>query len=94
MLKKLEYDCTILFVTPYIDPKYLLQYSEYECDDVVYPALEEVPKKFAISKRNEWIVDNSDLLIFFIDHRWGGAYNAYKYALKRGVKLINFATLK
>lgn len=54
---------TITLVTPYIDRKDMEGY-----DTIFYPALENVPKKFAIIYRNKKMVDNSDLIIAFIDH--------------------------
>ena len=34
-------------------------------DSTLYPPLENVPYKFAISKRNEWMINESDLIIAF-----------------------------
>lgn len=52
-------------------------------DETLYPdGLEIVPYRFAISHRNRWMVKNSDVVIFYITHQYGGAYAAYQYANK------------
>ena len=39
----------------------------------MYPLLENVIPRFAISKRNEWMIDKADLIIAFVNHEYGGA---------------------
>jgi hypothetical protein len=47
-----------------------------------------VPSKFAIIKRNEWIVEQSDLIVVYCLRSFGGAYNALKYAKRKNKKII------
>lgn len=55
----------------------------------IYPeGLEKVPPKFAIPWRNKWMVNNSDYIIAFLRHDFGGAAKAVIYAEKKGVKVI------
>ena len=62
-------------------------------DEIIYPIDRSVHFKEAITKRNEWIMDNSDLLICYIEQkRKGGALTALNYATKQGLKIINLAT--
>ena len=63
-------------------------------DEHFVPDIGYVPAKFAISKRNEWIIDNADYIIFYIDHKWGGAYNAYLYAKRKKKAYKNYGSLK
>ena len=60
-------------------------------DGTIYPyGLEFVPKRFAIVKRNEWMIDNSSFLITYINHKWGGAYRTLEYAKrKKHIQFIN-----
>lgn len=47
----------LLFITQYLG-KWLDNRKEHlqiEYDEIVYPEIESVPPKFAISKRNEWM---------------------------------------
>ena len=80
------------FITPYMDKNYLKR-AENRFDEIIYPELETVPKKFAIIKRNEWIAKNCDLLICFVDYGWGGAFRTYSYAKKLNKKIINLGRL-
>ena len=40
-----------------------LEFAKYHYDDVIFPPLESVPRKFAVLKRNEWMVEEADLVI-------------------------------
>ncbi len=40
-------------------------------DDTIYPDIESVPKRLAIIKRNEWMVNNSEFLIAYVKHDLG-----------------------
>ena len=56
-------------------------YSNF--DNIIYPSLERIPPRYAILKRNEWMIDNSDFLIAYVGHNWGGAYKTLQYAKKK-----------
>lgn len=91
-LKKTYSHINLVFITPYIsDNYYKLKTAKYYYDETLYPPIESTPLKFAITKRNEWIVDNCDFLFCYVDRRYGGAYRAYKRALAKKVPLINLA---
>lgn len=60
-------------------------------DDSVYPPLEKVPKKFAISRRNEWMVDRSDVVVSYVRHGWGGAVAALRYAERKKKRIVALA---
>lgn len=63
------------------------EYLTKEYDGIVYPPIENTPKKVAILVRNEWIVRQSDVIIAYVGRTFGGAYKAVAYAKKRGKKL-------
>ena len=54
-------------------------------------ALENVPPKYAIIRRNEWMVDKADLLLAYITYGWGGAARTYRYAKRKGIPIVNLA---
>lgn len=83
----------LIFVTPYMDEKYIKSKTElnHNFDQIVYPPLENVPKKFAISRRNEWVVDSADVVIACVSYSFGGAYKTYSRAKKKGKKLYNIS---
>ena len=85
---------TRTFVTPYITEDYQknhLSTAKELFDNIVYPPIESVPLKFAISARNKWIGENSDVVICYVSHGYGGAYTACKHAKRHGVKILNLA---
>ncbi len=68
------------------------QYKDYF--DTIYPDIfENVPPRFAISKRNKWMIEQCDLVITYVNSTVGGAYKFKKLAEKRGKKIINLAVL-
>ena len=92
LIKKIQRDyltnnLTLVLVLPYLvkDGEY---YEDFY-DDVIYPLSGDIHYKAAITKRNEWMIDNSELLIAYVEKDFGGAYNAIRYASKKGVKVIN-----
>ncbi len=61
-------------------------------DGTIYPPLETIPQKFAISKRNEWIIRQSSYLLAYVIHDYGGAYTMMRYAKRKRVNIIQFRT--
>lgn len=57
-------------------------------DSTLYPELEAVPPRFAISKRNERMVEMADVVVAYVTHGWGGAAKTLEYA-KRKRKTIH-----
>ena len=63
--------------------------NEYDdMTDTMYPEIEGHPK-FAIKRRNRWMIDHSDFLLCYINHTWGGAYKFAQLAKHRGKTVIN-----
>lgn len=81
------------FITPYIDEAYLKNRSDLikTYDGSIYPDIESVPKKFAISARNKWMVQKADLVIAYVNCQWGGAAAMLEYAKRTKVRYINLA---
>ena len=86
-MKKKYPHITSILVIPYLDRNY----DETLYDSSEYPALESVPKRFAISKRNEYMMKEADVVIAYVDHSFGGAYTAYKYAIRQNKTVYNLA---
>lgn len=57
-----------VLVLPYLDRN--MDASDY--DRTTYPPLEKVPPRFAIIKRNQWMVEEADVVISAVAHGWGG----------------------
>ena len=77
-------------IIPYITVSYLdrIKIHKEKFNKIIYPPLEDVPPKFAIIRRNEWMVDNSELLIAHVKFSWGGAGRTLEYAKRRGMEII------
>ena len=84
----------IVLITPYITESYQkthLVVGQSRYGEIVYPTLEKVPHKFAISYRKRWMVDRAELVIAYVDRSWGGAYQAFQYAKQKDKAYINLA---
>ena len=51
--------------------------------------METVPKRFAISKRNDWMIKNSDIAVCYVWKITGGAAKFKQKAKKNGLKIID-----
>ncbi len=70
--------------------------SEFESEDAysdtLYPdGIESVPRKFAISARNKWMVEKADVVICYKTTDIGGAAQFINMAARKGKKIINLA---
>ena len=73
----------VCLVAAYPDQKPVADY-----DEVIYPGIETVPPRFAIIRRNEWMVGASDILAAYVEHSWGGAARMLEYAKRRQKTVI------
>ena len=83
---------SLLFVTPYITTSYQENHLEYEknrYDAILYPPIENKPPRFAIVYRNQWMIDQADLIFFGITKKSGGAYKTYQYAKSKKKEILN-----
>lgn len=74
-------------VLPY--PVADMEYYENYYDSVIIPEEASISHpKSAITKRNQWLCDNADLLIAYVHRDKGGAATCLKYAEKVGIKIV------
>ncbi len=59
-------------------------------DNTVYPPLETVPRRFAISHRNRWMVETADVVVAYVSHDWGGAATTLRYAQQKKKPIISY----
>lgn len=60
--------------------------------DTLYPeGLEAVPKRFAISWRNDWMLKQSEIVICYVRHYMGGSGKFVEKAERQGKRIINLA---
>lgn len=61
-------------------------------DSTLYPAcLDKTPPKYAIIKRNNWMLERADFVIAYVTHITNGAYEFKQFAEKKGKTVINLA---
>ena len=58
-------------------------------DDTLYPPLESIPRRFAILRRNEWMIGRADVVISYVTHDWGGAASSLRYAKRKHKRIIS-----
>ena len=84
----------LLFITPYLNNEYSkLKTAKLYYDGIIYPPLENIPLRFCISRRNEWMIDKADLIIAFVKYSWGGAAKTLDYAKRKKALFCNLAEL-
>lgn len=64
----------------------------WDSSDTIFPeGLETVPPRFAISKRNNWMLKQADFVVTYITHNWGGAAQYAEKAHRQGKRVLNLA---
>ena len=57
--------------------------------NTIYPeGLETVPKRFAISWRNKWMIQQSDVVVTYVTRTYGGAWQFKAMAERQGKTVI------
>lgn len=58
----------------------------------VFPeGLETVPPKYAIAKRNAWLIENSSMVIAYAIHTHSNCHSWIEKAKRKGLQIINLA---
>ena len=70
-------------------PKRKSEYDTIDYTDTVYPeGLENVPPKYAITKRNLWMINRADIVVTYVRSIVGGAAQFKEEAQKKGKQII------
>ncbi|MDE6763885.1 MAG: DUF1273 domain-containing protein [Oscillospiraceae bacterium] len=79
-------------VYPQIDYCVVYAYLPQDCEDflhTVYPeGIENVPKRFAINFRNNWMIRHADIVITFVRNSFGNAAKFKNAAEKHGREIV------
>lgn len=94
LYKSMHPNVRLIFVQPYLSLEHCKRYNLDKFDFTVYPGLEEKPMKYAISYRNRWMIEEADIVIAYINHTYGGAYAAYRYARQKKKEIYQLGKLK
>lgn len=84
-LQKMYPNIRISVVLAYLPTK---KQEGEDMSDTIYPEIEGHPK-FAIERRNRWMIAQSDYCVCCINRTWGGAYKFARMAKRRGLTVIN-----
>lgn len=89
-----EHNNALIWVQAYPSAEYLNNeesFHSYYDEIEICEASASAHFKAAIQIRNRSMVDRSHLVVFFVDRKYGGAYQTMRYAQKNNVPLINLA---
>ena len=65
-------------------------FKEVYGEDTLFPdGLESVPKRFAISIRNDWMIQHSDYAVCYVHKITGGAAKFREKAEKKGLEIVD-----
>ena len=79
-------DIKYTVVLAYMPDEYI---KEVYGEDTLFPdGLENVPKKFAISKRNDWMIQESGFAVCYVHKITGGAAKFREKAEKKGLRVM------
>lgn len=68
------------------------EWKPYDFSETVLPeGIEGVHPRYAISWRNKWMVNESDFVICYVIHSWGGAAKYKEFAKNRKKAIIDIA---
>ena len=83
--------------TPCVDYKIVLSkinelaISKNQSKTVFPLGFESFPPKFAVSKRNDWLIKNSDFAIVYVENKFTNSYKLLLKSIKHGLTVINIA---
>lgn len=84
----------LVLVLPYLTAEYRnneRSFHEYYDEVEICTESAEHHFKAAHQIRNRLMVDRSDLVVFFVEHNYGGAYQTMQYAGKANADIVNLA---
>ena len=83
------YPITYNVVLAYLPTK-KSEYDDYT--NTIYPeGIETVHKRFAISYRNKWMIQQADAVVTYVTHTYGGAWQFKALAERQGKMVIELS---
>ena len=85
---------SLVWILPYPTAElrnYEESFSAYYDEIEICDAAQNSHPKRAYQIRNRQMVDRSDLVVFYVEHNSGGAYQTLRYAQDEGKRIINLA---
>lgn len=89
-VRKQKKNAKLVCIKPYMSNELNTNKQYYNMyDDIIIPdelAFEHY--KSAITKRNRWMIDNSDIVIVYVIKNYDGAYDAMRYAERQNKTVV------
>lgn len=63
-------------------------------DAILPEGIELVHPRYAISWRNDWMLQQSDFVVAYVSHSWGGATQYVQKAIRAGKTVVNLYDLQ
>ena len=83
------YPITYSVVLAYMPAK-KSEYDDYT-KTILPEGIEAIPKRFAISYRNKWMIDQADVVVTYVTHSFGGAAKFKEMVEKQGKMIIELS---
>ena len=83
------YPITYSVVLAYLPTK-KSEYDDYT-NTILPESIETKPKRFAISYRNKWMIQQSDIVVTYVTHSFGGAAQFKNTAERKGKTIIELS---
>ena len=90
---KIEYQQINYAVVLAYMPGKQTEYDDFP-DTMIPEGIESVHPRYAISWRNNWMLRQSDYVITYITHSWGGAAQYAAKAARQGKSVVNLADIE
>jgi len=86
--KDIKLELVIPYITKGINEYRELYYKDY--DNILMADIPlTTPQRFQIIKGNEYVVDNCDYVICYIERHYGGAYRTFTYSRRKKKEIFN-----
>ncbi len=91
-LKGIHSHITFTVVLAYL-PARDLEYDPYHNCGIYPEGVELGPTRFAIERRNKWMIAQADYCLCYVNRTWGGAYKFAKQAKRKGLTIMNMGSI-
>ena len=88
-----KYEIKINVVLAYLNREN--EFTYYDTNKTIFPdCITNTPPRFAISKRNDYMLQKADYLICYLDNKFSNTYEFIEKAIRIKIKIINLGNLQ
>lgn len=86
-----EYNIKVIVVLAYLESRE----TYYDSNKTIFPhILESTPKRYAINKRNQYMIKKSQYIICYVNNTFSNAFAFLDFASKHSLNIINLGEYK